>query len=164
VKAAVDSKILFDLLAGDPAVAGAAGRVLATAAGAGPVVVCPVVYAELAAAFGDRQTLDRFLGDTGLQLEAFSIEALWHAGQAWRAYGRRRGQQVQCPPCGHRFNLDCPRCQAPVVWRQHLITDFLIGGHAVAQADLLITRDPGYYHTYFQQLQVVAPSAVPPSG
>lgn len=33
-----------------------------------PVIVCPVVYVELAAHFANTHDLDRFLGDAGVQM------------------------------------------------------------------------------------------------
>jgi predicted nucleic acid-binding protein len=154
---AIDSNILFDLLVGDSEASSAARQVLLEATGLGRLVISPAVYAELAAGFGDRRELEEFLHDFGIQLATPTPEALWRAAEAWIAYTRQRGRSIQCPGCGQRIDVQCPACHSPLVWRQHLITDFLIGGHALADADMLLTRDRGYYRTYFPQLKIVAP-------
>ena len=164
MEAAVDSNVLLDLLTSDPTVSSSAAQTLLAAVDQGPVVICPVVYAELAVGFEQRQELTRFLGDLGVQLEGFSPEALWRTAAAWKGYLRQRRQQVQCPRCGQRQDIVCPACHSPIAWRQHLITDFLIGGHAATEADHLITRDRGYFRTYFPQLQLTVPTAGDPDS
>jgi predicted nucleic acid-binding protein len=162
VKTAVDTNVLLDILGGDRTAADAARRVLGDAVDLGAVVICPIVYAELASEFAELGEPDRFLSELGLDSEPFVAQALWRASEAWRAYVRRRCRAVQCSHCGRRTDLRCPSCQEPIVWRQHLITDFLIGAHASVQADVLVTRDPGYYRTYFPQVRLDVPTSVPP--
>jgi len=57
------------------------------------------------------------------------------AGDAWREYRRRGGR------------------------RDRVIADFLIGAHAMATADRLLTRDRSYYRLGFRNLKLVDPSA-----
>jgi predicted nucleic acid-binding protein len=43
--------------------------------------------------------------------------------------------------------------------RERVIADFLIGAHALVQADRLLTRDRGFYRRYFEGLEILDPSA-----
>jgi hypothetical protein len=124
------------------------------------VLVCPIVYAE-AAASAQVESIDELLDDLGLVVQAFTSDSLTASAIAWLRYLRQRGSQIQCPLCGRRSDLECPSCGASIVWRQHVIADFLIGAHALRQADQLLTRDAGYYRAYFPDLRLLVPGGSP---
>ncbi|MGH3808749.1 MAG: type II toxin-antitoxin system VapC family toxin [Pseudonocardiaceae bacterium] len=149
---AVDTNILLDVLIPEAPHGEASERALAEAAGAGALLISEPVYAELAVHFAEQQALDRFLTDTGIRLEPSGAEALHRAGRAWSDYLRRRPTTLACPQCGAAQDVRCDQCGASIQPRQHVVADFLIGAHALVHADRLLTRDRGYYATYFADL------------
>lgn len=150
---AVDTNVLLDVLIPNAPHGEDSERALAEAVGAGALLISEPVYAELAVHFPDRTELDRFLADTGIRLEPSGGEALHRAGSAWRQYLRRR-PAVACPQCGAPQELRCDRCGAGIQPRQHVVADFVIGAHGLVHADRLLTRDRGYYATYFPELKL----------
>lgn len=52
--------------------------------------------------------------------------------------------------------MHCPHCKALVTRRQIVLSDFLIGAHALEQADCLLTRDIGIYKNNFSDLKVIS--------
>ncbi len=148
---AVDTNILLDVLIPDAPHGDESERALAEAVRAGAIVISDPVYAELAVHFPEQEKLDRVLADTGLRLESSKPDALYRAGIAWSEYIRRR-PALACPQCGARPKLHCSDCGASIQPRQHVVADFMIGAHAVVQADQLLTRDRGYYATYCPKL------------
>lgn len=153
MKTAVDTNVLLNIANGDPAFSEASSNALYDAIAAGIVVICPIVHAELAVAFlPDAEGLDRFLRQLSIR-----IDALQQAATAWSSYLQKRGPQAQCPHCGEQFTAMCPACDQTVTWRQRVMPDFLVGAHAVLQADCLLTRDPRRYSTYFPQLRLHSP-------
>jgi predicted nucleic acid-binding protein len=149
---AVDTNILLDVLIPDAPHSEESERALAEAAGAGALLISEPVYAELAAHFSEQEPLDRFLTDTGIRLEPSGADALYRAGAAWSEYLRRRPATLACPQCGAAQDVRCDQCGASIQPRQHVVADFLIGAHALVHADRLLTRDRGYYATYFGEL------------
>lgn len=145
-----DTNILPDILFDSAHYAEGPTRALHDALSLGPVAICPIVYAELAAQFPTHEELIAFLQDLSIRLVSFEADSLFAAARAWRRYTARRGAATQCPECGKSFVAKCQACDRSISWRQHVIPDFLIGAHALVQTDALLSRDCGYYRAYFQ--------------
>ena len=63
---------------------------------------------------------------------------------------------MQCSKCGAEKELICDNCNNLISSRQHIISDFIIGGHAEEKVELLLTRDRGFYRNYFDNLKLVS--------
>ena len=126
---AVDTNVLLDILRGDERHGPESQERLKTAYDAGAVVVCDIVYAELVPAFEDRALLDDTLRQINASLSPITTDIAYEAGLRWQRYRRAGGP------------------------RERIITDFLIGAHALATADAFLTRDRGFYATYFPELR-----------
>ena len=133
---AVDTSVLLDLLLQDPSFAISSEEALRKASKDGALVICEVVYGELAGLFPSRPALDDFLRETGIQLRPSSSEILWKAGELWR-----------------RFCLERAR---PAAIARRILADFLIGAHAMLQAEQLLTRDQDFYRSIFVGLQLAS--------
>lgn len=152
---AVDTNILFDILLPDPQYMKKSLASLKLHGKKTRLIISEVVYAELASQFHDHKILTDFISDTEIYLVNSSPEALWQAARAWKSYTQNRDGEFLCPKCGNADGLNCSDCGAAIVSRQHIISDFLIGGHALAHAGTLLTRDRGYYSRYFSELKLV---------
>ena len=151
---ALDTNVLLDLLIPDAPHADASALRLAEAGRAGAVVISEAVFAEVAGRFEEPADMERFIDDTGVRLMPSSLSTLQRAGSAWRTYARRRHRSLTCPRCGVVQPGRCEACGADIRVRQHIVADFMIGAHAAMQADILITRDRGYYSSYFPELDL----------
>lgn len=152
--AAVDTNILLDILIPGAVHSSSSKALLEAAYAQGAMIISEVVYAELAAQFPLQAELDRFLHGTGIRLEQSGLEALHSASEAWLTYNSRRSPGLQCSSCGRVQAVNCSACGAPIRLRQHILADFLIGGHALKQGDRLLTRDRGYFRAYFPGLKL----------
>ena len=156
---AVDTNVLLDVLLADERFLESSIKSLEEASREGDLIICEAVMAELASAFirsgREESELFSFLSDLGIELVPSGAEVAIRAAEAWSEYVSRRGAGVICPGCGEVFDVRCPSCGRSIRWRQHVITDFLIGAHASVHAGRLLTREGGYYRSYFPELEVV---------
>jgi hypothetical protein len=133
VVTAVDSSVLLDVLANDPAHGAASLEALREARRVGALIVCPVAWAELRGFFADADAMYRVLDDAEIRFDPFDRECADAAGERWRRYRRSGGS------------------------RTRLMADFLIGAHALIRAGGLLTRDRGFFRRYFSGLVLVSP-------
>jgi predicted nucleic acid-binding protein len=160
---AIDTNILLDILLEDDSFMESSKGLLLESIETGGLVISPCVYSELYTcfhlSFGEKnanQELDGFLLRTGIDLKPFTKRSLQIAGEAWTRYIKRKGKdKVICPNCGEKNLVKCKKCKKTIMWRNHIITDFLIGGHAQDTTNRLLTRDRGYYNRYFPDLKIV---------
>ena len=124
---AVDTNVILDVFRGSERHGPQSLQWLETAYDKGDVLVCEIVYAELAWSFGSRDALDAALRSIHATVSPIDADIAYEAGIRWVRYRRAGGP------------------------RSRILTDFLIGAHALARADALLTRDRGFF-TYFPEL------------
>ena len=138
---AVDSNVLIDFIGNDPMAADAADQALRRALGAGPVVACDVVLAEVVTGLGNGSAVIDAVEELGVEFSALELRSAVRAGEMQRRYLERRRAAL--------------RQREPL----RVVADFLVGAHALLQCQGLITRDAGFYRDYFKGLKVIVPSA-----
>jgi predicted nucleic acid-binding protein len=131
---AVDTSVLLDVLLDDPSHRSESLAVLRVARSRGPLVICPVVWAEVRAALETADSLGERLTAAGIDFDPFDRRCADLAGEMWQAYRRRGGK------------------------RTVIIPDFLVGAHAMIRAEQLLARDRGFLREYFRGLLVSDPS------
>ena len=134
---AVDSNVLLDVFGADPTFGRASREALRRCLSEGGLIACDVVWAEVAAAFGSTDAAADALDRLGVRYSPTTAPAAQAAGTAWRAYRRRGGS------------------------RERVIADLIVGAHARAQADRLLSRDRGFYRELFTDLAVLDPRIDP---
>jgi len=118
------------------------------------LVICGMVYGELCPIFKQsKMDMNLFLSEIGIKIEMCKADHYAYAGEMWNEYRKRR--RIVCPVCGKSINLKCPHCDSSIRFRQHILSDFIIGAFSELHCDGLLTRDYGYYKTYFQGLKML---------
>ena len=109
----------------------------------GEKLIAPVVvYAELMPQFGgDARLLTEFFEDHRITIQELDVSSVEIAARRWMSYLKKK-KKVKCPECGH-----------VLPFKQHVLSDFYIGGFALSNCDVILTRDRGIYRTYFKDLR-----------
>lgn len=128
----VDSNVLLDVLTEDDRWADWSADHLARAFDEGPVIVNPIVYAELSVGFARVEELDEAL-PARIEREALPWEGAFLAGRLFIQY-RRRGGAKRSP-----------------------VPDFYIAAHAAVSNRTLLTRDRPRHVDLLPALNVVSP-------
>ena len=126
---AVDTNVLMDIFRSGSPHHIQSQSWLRAAYDTGAIIVCDVVYAELVPFFRDRSQLDESLRAVNAVVSSIDTSIAYQAGSRWMQYRRAGGP------------------------RTRIIADFLIGAHAMSVADVFLTRDRGFFATYFPELK-----------
>ena len=130
----VDSCVLIDVLADDPVWADWSLDQLERCAALGPLLINPLILAEISPRFERASDLEVALAGLPLVKAALPWDAAFLAGQAFKVYRQSQGLKTSPMP------------------------DFYIGAHALVAQLQLLTRDAARYRSYFPTLALVAPS------
>jgi len=129
----VDSCVLIDVFNDDPKWSGWSSRQLDEWSVRGSLLINPVIYAEVAAAFDTIESLNAVMDRAQLELRELPREALYLAGHAHLRYRHRGGT------------------------RTGVLSDFFIGAHASVLGVPVLTRDAARYGAYFRRLRLISP-------
>jgi len=127
----LDTNVILDVVMDDPKHAEQSHALLREAYNSGPLVICEVVYAELAPQYETKSDLDSALSVLGIAILEGGTDVAYLAGRKWAEYRMAGGR------------------------RERLLPDFVIGAYALLRTDLLLTRDRGFYGSYFPELELM---------
>jgi predicted nucleic acid-binding protein len=110
----------------------------------GPLVIADIVYSELSAGMASREDTDAAIAAWALERLRSSDDALFKAGQAYKAYRKKKRGPGE-----------------PV--KTNVLPDFLIGALAEAEGAPLVTTNQDDFLRYFPGLDVIHPPGDEPA-
>jgi predicted nucleic acid-binding protein len=131
----IDSNVLLDIATENPHWYDWSSTTLATAARTGPLLINPLIYAEVSTNYGTIEELDDALPERLFRRMPLPYPAGFLAARAFLGYRSRGGE------------------------RRSPLPDFYIGAHAAVERLTVVTRDARRYRTYFPRVEVIAPAA-----
>lgn len=129
----IDSNVLLDVATEDPQWYAWSATALASAARRAPVLINPLIYAEVSANYDTIEELDDALPERLFRRTPLPYPAGFVAARAFLSYRSRGGE------------------------RRSPLPDFYIGAHAAVDRLTLVTRDARRYRTYFPSVATIAP-------
>jgi predicted nucleic acid-binding protein len=129
----VDTNVLLDVIASDPAWSGWSIDAMGRQSVVGPLLINEVIFAELSARMDTLGEVERAVYCLEVRVDRIPREALFLAGQAFRRYRATGGV------------------------RTGVLPDFFIGAHAQVTGLPFLTRDVRRYRTYFPDVRLIAP-------
>jgi len=137
MRTAIDTNVFSAIWSGEPPAERIAAQ-LGEARMEGALVISPFVFAELLAYPRATEAFVRgFLEATGVELVTKIEERVWtETGRRFARYAARRRKAAGEGP-------------------RRLLVDYLIGAHALVQAERLLTLDPKVYQQDFPELRLL---------
>ena len=130
MRTAIDSSVLWSIFKGERDARDWVS-LLVSARRESNLIVCDIVFAEIAPLFRNLADLDSRLEALGVEYDPIDPPSAFLAGESFKRYRKEGGA------------------------RKYLVPDFLIAAHALVQADGLCARDRGYLRRYFPQLRII---------
>lgn len=104
----------------------------------GPLIIADIVYSELSAGMASREDTDAAVTEWALERLRGNDDALFMAGQAYKAYRQKKRGPGELP-------------------KTNVLPDFLIGALAKVEGYPLLTTNEDDFIKYFPDLQIICP-------
>jgi predicted nucleic acid-binding protein len=132
---AVDTNVLIDIFIADRTFGEQSVQALRECLRQGSVIACEVVWAEVQSQFPSASESRLAMEKLQVRFSPCSLACAQSTGLAFARYRSKGGPKAR------------------------VLADFLVGAHAEAEANQLLTRDRGFYRTYFRDLAIIDPAA-----